>query len=134
MSVFMLEILTPKRQFFKGEVEALTCTLPDGELTVLRAHRPMLAALEIGSLKIKSDGEWRNAFSSEGFIEVRPDEVLVFTQDCEWPEEIDAVRAEEARERELEKLRQKQSLIEYHQTHIALNRAMAQLRVKKTVN
>ena len=60
--------------------------------------------------------------------------MLVFTQDCEWPEEIDAVRAEEARERELEKLRQKQSLIEYHQTQIALNRAMARLRVKKTVN
>lgn len=94
----------------------------------------MLAALEIGSIMIKKGGEWRTAFSSEGFIEVRPDEVLVFAQDCEWPEEIDTVKAEEIRERELEKLRQKQSLIEYHQTQIALNRAMARLKVKKTVN
>ena len=130
----MLEILTPKRLFYKGNAEALTCTLPDGQLTVLKSHRPLLAALEIGSLKIKREGVWRTAFSSEGFIEVRPDEVIVFCQDCEWPEEIDAVRAEEARERELEKLRQKQSLIEYHQTQIALNRAMARLRVKNTVN
>ena len=113
MSVFMLEILTPKRQFYRGEVEALTCTLPDGQLTVLKSHRPMLAALEIGSIMIKKGGEWRTAFSSEGFIEVRPEEI---------------------RERELEKLRQKQSLIEYHQTQIALNRAMARLKVKKTVN
>ncbi len=130
----MLEVLTPKKQFFKGEVEALTCTLPDGQLTVLKSHRPMLAALEIGVLKIKTGGSWRTAFSSEGFIEVRPDEVLVFTQNCEWPEEIDAARAEEERERELEKLRQKQSLIEYRQTQIALNRAMARLKVKNTVN
>lgn len=72
MSVFMLEILTPKRQFYRGEVEALTCTLPDGQLTVLKSHRPMLAALEIGSIMIKKGGEWRTAFSSEGFIEVRP--------------------------------------------------------------
>ena len=134
MSVFMLEILTPKRQFYRGEVEALTCTLPDGQLTVLKSHRPMLAALEIGSIMIKKGGEWRTAFSSEGFIEVRPDEVLVFAQDCEWPEEIDTVKAEEIRERELEKLRQKQSLSEYHQTQLARSRAVARLQVKKTVN
>ena len=130
MSKFKLEILTPKMQFFSGEVESVVFTLEDGEMCVMKNAAPMLAALEVGQIRIKTDEGVKTAYSSEGFIEVRPDEVLIFTQGCEWPEDIDANRAEEERERALEALRQKQSMIEYKQTRLALSRAMARLRVK----
>jgi len=100
--------------------------------TFLKNHAPILANLAIGTLKIKKDGQWRTAFAAEGLIEVRPDEVLIFAQSCEWPEDIDEARAEEERQQAMEKLRQKQSLIEYHQTQIALSRAMAKLQVKRS--
>jgi len=131
-SLFKLEILTPYQQFFGDMVEAVTCTLSDGEITFLKNHAPILANLAIGTLKIKKDGQWRTAFAAEGGIEVRPDEVLIFAQSCEWPEDIDEARAEEERQQAMEKLRQKQSLIEYHQTQIALSRAMAKLQVKRS--
>jgi len=132
MSEFKLEILTPKREFYSGMAEAVTVMLSDGEMTVLKNHAPMLAAIEIGSLKLKIGGEWYVVFTSEGFIEVRPDEVLIFSQACENPNEIDVGRAEEERQRAIEKLRQKQSLLEYHQTQISLTRAMTRLSISKT--
>ena len=45
------------------------------------------------------------------------------------PEEIDIARAQEAKERALEKIRQKQSIQEYYHTQASLSRAMARLRV-----
>ena len=131
MNSFKLEILTPQKQFFSGEAESVVFTLSDGEMCVMYGHPPLLAALEIGHIKIRMGDEYKIAFASEGFIEVRPDKVLIFTQLCEWPDEIDEHRAEEEKARALEELRQKQSLIEYNQTKIMLSRAMARLNVKK---
>ena len=130
--LFKLEILTPERQFLDREVEAVTVVAPDGELTVLADHAPLVAAMDIGSIRIKYDGQWHEAFISEGFIEVKSEGVLIFTQASEWPEEIDINRAIAAEKRAAERLRQKQSVTEYKQSKIALSRAMARLRVTKT--
>ena len=65
-------------------------------------------------------------------MEVRENSVLVFAQACEWPQEIDARRAQAAERRSAERLRQKRSMSEYKQSKIALARAMARLRVSQT--
>lgn len=129
MTEFSLDVLTPERQFFSGSVEALTVTLPDGLLTVLARHRPMVAALEPGELKYLKDGEWQLCASSDGFLEVTPDRVIVFVQTCEEPGEIDEARARDAAERERARLAGKQSLREHELTRIALARAMTRLAV-----
>ena len=64
----------------------------------------MVSALEIGEIQIKVNGEWKSAFISEGFMEVRRDEVVIFSQCCQWPDEIDSARAEESRIRALDRL------------------------------
>lgn len=129
MSAYPLIILTPERQFFSGDVEALTVTTTDGELTVLKDHAPISAPLVVGSIQIKQDGQWRQAFQSEGFLEVDETGVHVFVQACEWPEEIDAKRAEEAEARARERLRQQRSRMEYQGSRIAMARAMTRLRI-----
>lgn len=134
MNTFKLEVLTPKHEFYSGNVEAVTFRLEDGEMTVLRDHEPMLAALSIGELRIKTDEGWKTAFSSEGFVEVRPDETLIFVQSCQWPEDIDSAKAEEARLLATEAMRQKQSIFEYKESQAVLTRAMTRLRLKNTVN
>jgi F-type H+-transporting ATPase subunit epsilon len=58
----------------------------------------------------------------------------MMAQTVEWPEEIDARRAAEAEKRAQERLRQKQSLNEYHSTMSSLARAMARLRIKRNIN
>jgi F-type H+-transporting ATPase subunit epsilon len=129
---FNLQILTPERIFFSGDVEAVTVPAPDGGLTVLAHHTPLVCPLAVGTIGIKQDGVWRECVNSEGFMEVRHDGALIFVQACERPEEIDASRAEQARRRAEEHLRQKRSLAEYQQSKIALARAMARLSATKS--
>jgi F-type H+-transporting ATPase subunit epsilon len=77
------------------------------------------------------DGIWKHAAISEGFIEVLPDRAVILADSCELPEEIDIKRAEEARERAEEMLRQQQSIKEYYETQAALNRAMNRLKISQ---
>jgi len=130
MQKFRLEILTPERRFLDADVELVDVEACDGRLTVLAGHAPMVAPLDVGMLRLRLDGQDKEAFHSTGFLEVRPDRALLFTQACEWPEEIDEYRARIAYEKATEELRQKQSLIEHRHSELSLSRAMARLRVK----
>ena len=129
--LYNLKILTPEREFFDGDVEAVTVTAPDGLFTILADHAPILMPISVGSIRIKREGNWEEASNTEGFLEVHHQGVLIFVQACERPEEIDRRRAEEARRRAEEQLRQKQSLGEYTRSKMDLARAMARLRVTK---
>jgi F-type H+-transporting ATPase subunit epsilon len=125
---YMLEVITPERIFFRGEVESVIIPTPDGFMSIQKMHEPMVAAVSIGTMKLLVDGEWLECTTSEGFVEVRPDETIIFSQTAEWPNEIDIRRAQEAKERAEERLRQALSHQEYMQNQIALARAMVRLR------
>ena len=129
---FHLEILTPERRFFSGEVEALTFVADDGEWTILKGHAPMVVVLRPGALQLKQDGVWRDAVNSEGYMEVGDHGVVLFAQTCEWPEDIDRSRAERARRQAEEMLRQSHSQAQCRANQIMLARAMARLRNSRT--
>lgn len=128
---FHLEIIASDRVFFEGETEHLVITAIDGLIGIMAGHEPLVTALPTGELKYMVDGKWKYAAISEGFIEVMPDHAIILADNCELPEEIDIKRAEEARARAEEKLRQHQSIKEYYQTQAALNRAMNRLKVSQ---
>lgn len=128
---FYLEIIASDRVFYKGDCEHLVITAIDGLLGILAGHEPLVTSLPTGELKYMVNGEWRYAAISEGFIEVMPDKSVILADSCELPEEIDIKRAEEARERAQEMLRQKQSIKEYYETQAALNRAMNRLKISQ---
>ncbi|MGN0527374.1 MAG: ATP synthase F1 subunit epsilon [Acutalibacteraceae bacterium] len=130
MAKFLLEIYTPKEQFFKGEAEAVTCNGYDGEFTVLANHQSMTAALEPGELKIKNDGKWQSAYSADGFMEVHENSVTIFSRICIKPEDIDEVRAKLKVEKENELLRNTESLSEHRRSEIEIQRMLTMLRVK----
>ena len=116
-------------------VEAVSADGPDGNVTILADHIAFIMPVVVGNIKIKADGVWREAVNSEGFLEVRTDEVLIFVQSCLRPEEVDLDRAEAARSREIERLRQIQSMSEHNSSKIALARAVARLQLaKKSLN
>ena len=96
---FYLEVITPERTFFRGNVEMIIVNSLDGELGVMKGHIPMVASIAIGLLKIKQDGKWREAAINEGFMEVLPDRTIILSHSVEWPEEIDTRRAQAALER-----------------------------------
>ena len=128
---FHLEIIATDRLFFSGEVEHLVITAIDGLLGIMAGHEPLVTCLPTGELKYLGNGEWKYAAISEGFIQVMPDSSIILAETCELPEEIDIKRAQEARERAEELLRQKQSIKEYYETQAALNRAMNRLKISQ---
>lgn len=128
---FHLEIIATDRIFYQGECEHLVITAIDGLLGIMAGHEPLVTALPTGELKYMVDGKWYYAAISGGFIQVMPESSVILADTCELPEEIDTKRAEEARERAQEQLRQKQSIQEYYQTQAALNRAMNRLKISQ---
>ena len=91
----------------------------------------MVIAVNEGEMRFlpEEESEWQYAVVGIGFIEIINNRVTLLVESVERPEEIDIARAQEAKERALEKIRQKQSIQEYYHTQASLSRAMARLRV-----
>lgn len=124
---FQLEILTPERPFFNGPVESLVLPALDGEYGVLAGHEPIVTAVVPGPVRYCIDGRWHEVIVTQGFAEIMSDYAVLLVSTAERPEEIDAARAQRAKERAEERLRQHESRREYFQSKAALARAMARL-------
>ena len=126
---FYLKVVASDRQFYEGDCEMITFIGVDGSYGILPHHECMVTPLEAGELTLQIDGVKKEAAVGEGFVEILPNQVTVLTDFCEWADEIDIRRAEQVKQRAEERLRQKQSIIEYHSSKAALSRAMARLKV-----
>lgn len=96
-----------------------------------RTATALVTAIEPGELRYKTNGKWEPAAVGAGFAEVKPDYVILLVGFAEHPEEIDRKRAEAAKKRAEERLRQKQSIHEYYHSKAALARAMARLKTRR---
>lgn len=132
-NTFFLEVVTPERRFFSGEVEMVILKTPEGEIGILKGHTPMIVSVAIGPMKIKQNGEWLEAVLNEGFLEIKQDRAIILSDTAEWPHEIDENRAKAAKERAEERLHSNLARIEHIRSQAALSRALARLKVKKII-
>ena len=127
---FNLKITTCDRSFYSGPCESIVLPAIDGEHGVLADHEPMVTAIVSGEWRFTANGKQNIIAVGQGFAEIKPEQVEVIVDTAEYPEEIDARRAEEAKIRAEEAMRQKQSILEYNHSQAALSRAMTRLKVK----
>ncbi len=128
MNSFILNITASSGEFYQGSCESMVLPVKDGAYGVQAGHSPVLVAIHMGMLKFTVDGETREILVGDGIAEVTPTFVLLLVDSAERPEDIDKNRAEAARIRAEERLQHKQSMHEYYQTKIALDRAMQRLQ------
>lgn len=128
MNKFMLNITASSGEYYQGDCEDLVLPISDGVYGIQAGHSPVLVAIHMGMLKFTVDGETREILVGDGIAEVTPTFVLLLVDSAERPEDIDKNRAEAARIRAEERLQHKQSMHEYYQTKIALDRAMQRLQ------
>lgn len=96
MAIYV-EIVTPQRSLFSGEVTMVSMPGEDGDMGVLGGHAPLLTTLGLGEIALhKSDGTEYLAVNG-GVAEIRPDKVTILADDAENADEIDIALAEEAR-------------------------------------
>ena len=130
MSKFYLKVISSNRIFYEGFCTCLIIPSVDGEKAIMPHHEEVIVAVDNGEMRMQKEegGEWSYAVLGKGFCMVANNRVTVLADTVERPEEVDANRAKEALERAQERLRQKQSIQEYHMTQAAMARALTRLK------
>lgn len=127
---FYLKVISANRIFFSGRCESIVVPEFDGEKEILAHHENMVIAINRGDMRFKPEGEneWQEAVVGMGLVEIMNNRVTLLVETAERPEEIDIARAQEAKKRAEEQMRQKQSIHEYYHSRASLARAMARIK------
>ena len=133
MAGFKLDIVTAERAVYSEDVDMVIAPGVEGQLGILPHHTPLMTALQPGELRVKKGGEEISLVISGGFIEVRPDRVVVLADAAERVEEINVARAEEARRRAQERLAARRvPEVDGARAEASLRRSLARLKVAET--
>ncbi|MDO5388246.1 MAG: F0F1 ATP synthase subunit epsilon [Clostridia bacterium] len=124
-----LKIITPSRNMFEGEVDMVIMRTLSGDVGILYGHQPMVTILDYGVLNIKNDGEEKLAAVLGGFAEINDEGMFILTDAAEWSNEIDVLRAKQAKERAEARLRNIQDNIDIKRAELALKRALVRLDI-----
>ena len=131
MSSLKLDIVTAERVVYSEDVDAIIAPGVEGQLGILPHHAPLMTTLQAGELLVRRGGEEDTLAISGGFLEVRPDRVIVLADTAERAEEIDMERAEAAKQRAEQRLKERGVTpgLDESRSSASLQRAIARLTV-----
>jgi len=124
-----LDIVTAERVVFSEDVDVVIAPGVEGQLGVLPHHAPLMTTLMPGELLVRKGGEEFSLAITGGFVEVRPDRIIVLADAAERVEEIDVARAEEAKRRAEERLKAPAPEVDLLRAEAALRRSLMRLEV-----
>jgi F-type H+-transporting ATPase subunit epsilon len=128
----LLEMVTPERLVLSTEVDEVSAPGALGYFGVLPGHTPFITTLGLGELGYRIGNQWEYLAITWGYAEVLPNQVTILTQTAEMAEEIDIERAERAKRRAEERLREWSTTgadIDFERASTALQRAAIRLQV-----
>lgn len=126
-----LEIVTPEAVAYSEDVEMVTLPATEGEMGVYPQHVPLMTQLTAGEIIVRKAGQDFFLAVGDGFVEVTADHVSVLTDMAIAAENIDEAKAEEARQKAEARLAQAGGDEDMAAVQAALNRSMAQIKVKR---
>jgi F-type H+-transporting ATPase subunit epsilon len=124
-----LEIVSPERRVLTDEVDMVIVPGRNGQLGILPHHTPLISSLGVGELRIKKGGTEQSLLISGGFVEVRPDKVIVMADLAEHSDEIDEARAAEARKQAEAQLEEAKDPVDIARVRAALQTALMRERI-----
>ena len=129
MAELYLEIISPSKIVYKGNILSVTIPGTLGSFQILKNHAPLISTFEIGLVKIKeSESSIKHFATGGGTVEVLNNKILVLADSLEAVEDIDVQRAKEARQRAEERLAHKAD-IDIERAKAALSRAINRLNI-----
>lgn len=72
-----LEIITPEKKIFEGEVRIATFPGSDGSFQILDNHAPLISLLKMGTLEYKTKEATNQVNITGGVVEVLKNKVIV---------------------------------------------------------
>ena len=129
MSPVRVDIVTAERVVYSEDADMVLAPGAQGQLGILPHHAPLMTILQPGELLVRKGGDEFSLAISGGFLEVRPDRVIVLADSAERAEEIDTARAELARERARERLLHPAAGVDLSRAEASLRRSLTRIRV-----
>jgi len=127
-----LEVITPSKLFYKGDVELVIARTLTGDEGFMAGHTWAVKLLDAGELWFQEAGskDFKIAALAGGFIDVK-DDIIIFTDAAEWPEQIDLERAQHEKDLAEDWLRNPSSDdAEIAKAKIAIAKSMTRMHVK----
>src|SRR3989344_4595330 len=131
MSQLHLKIVTPEKLLVDEEVSQVNVSTEQGQLGILPNHANLMAKLEPGELVIKKGGKTDSIAIGDGFLQISNNTLTVMTDLATYAQDIDEKAVEDAKKRAEQALQQTLSGEEYAETLAALEKSLAQLRIKR---
>jgi len=126
----MLEIVTPEKLVFSGNIEEITLPGTEGEFGVLRGHEAFLTSVEIGEMNFVREGKKTFYAVNTGYVEVTGSKVTVLIETAEKSDQIDKERALKAKDNAESRLGQlTKEDVDYEIMRAALARAISRINV-----
>lgn len=126
-----LEIVTPEAKVFSDDVEMVSLSGIEGDMGIYPDHMPVMTQLVAGEVTARKNGQNIFLAVGDGFVQITGKRVAILTDMAIKADDIDEVKAEEARRKAEMRLAQKLSDEEAATVHAALAHATTQLKVKR---
>ena len=126
-NTFQLEIISPTQIFTEGQVSYVRAESPDGQFGIMAKHTPATIALGIGEIKVVKDGKETFYATNGGFADIQKESVLLLVETAEKISDIDKDRAESARKRAQERMKDKE--VDSTRARTAIAKAENRLKV-----
>ena len=126
-----LEIVTPEARTYSDDVEMVTLPGVEGEMGIYPQHVPLMTQVVPGEIAVRKNGQDFYLAVGDGFVEITGERVAILTDMAMPFDQIDEVKAEEARKRAEARLAEKIDDEECAAVQAAMANAVAQLNVKR---
>nr|YP_010376762.1 ATP synthase CF1 epsilon subunit [Adiantum malesianum]UPV69535.1 ATP synthase CF1 epsilon subunit [Adiantum malesianum] len=131
--ILRLCVMAPNRIVWNSEVWEIVLSTNSGQIGILPNHAPLLAALDMGVSKIRSDGQWSAMAPMGGFAMIDNNQVTILVNEAEKASEIDPDEAQksfQAAQAELAEAEGRRRIIE---ANLTFKRAKARLEASTIV-
>lgn len=124
-----LEIVTPEKIVVKDVADEVQIPGKSGYLGVLPGHAPLITELGVGEITYRNSSGTKHLAVAWGFAEVLPEKVTILAETAERADEIDANRAQQAKQQAEQLLKAGGPNLDYASAEAALQRAETRLQV-----
>jgi F-type H+-transporting ATPase subunit epsilon len=124
-----VKLVTPEKVLLEADADLVVVPGAAGEMGFKEGHIPLLSGLQVGEIRVHSGSKLEHLATSGGFVETRPDGVVILAETAEPADEIDVERAQAARSRAEKRLARPTKETDIERAQASLSRALNRLKV-----
>lgn len=131
MATFNLKLISPEGVKYETDAAEATLPTPEGQVTILPNHMPLISLLSAGEIILKIDGKEHALVTEGGIVEVANNTVKVLADTAEDVDSLDQLKIEEAKKHAEELVAKAKTEIEYADAVATLEKQLAKINVLK---